>query len=324
MLLLLTIELVHVADSSWMSLFLYNGDSLTLPLFREAIAQHQPWIPIVSTQLLIFPEGVIYAVCSAVTSSIRASLVLNAYANLLLIYAATRLLASGVVARPSRRGCATAAVCSCLIGLMLLEVQIDGANLQFATLLLLTTYYYGLVLGGIVVLGTTVRWIDAGPARRGAWRWVAVVTAVSTLTYFSDPPFLLWVTTPLVLTALGLGLLRRLSLQAGCRGHRLPGREPARRHVAETAVLQCDRPAAGSYVKFGQFGGALHHLLQDAAADVVATPPNESNWCRRVVAGRCRPSSWSPFSDEPSDRGPRTLPYRHADASSDSASSHLS
>ncbi len=276
-LLVLTMELVHVAHSSWLSLFLYNGDSLTLPLFREAIAQHQPWLPIVSTQLLIFPEGVIYAVCSAVTSSIRASLVLNAYANLLLIYAATRLLASGVVARPY-----ASRVCDgCGVRQPDRADAARGPDCRSQPPIRHAASSHDLLLRARPRRHRRPRrdgrQIHAGDASPQAWRWVAIAAAVSTLTYFSNPLFLLWVSTPLVVTALGLGLLHRLPLRqvamiAGCQATSLLAGTLLRRPFASAIGS-----SASSYVKFGRLGAAGVGLSRDAATDVVATRPNVSS-----------------------------------------------
>ncbi len=256
-LLVVTIELHHIAHTSWLGLFLYSGDSLTLPLFRESLAQHQTWSPLVSTQLLIFPEGVIYALCSAITSSVRSSLVANAYANMLLVYAGVRMITPAIVARPGRRGAATALFCLCLVGFMLLEVQVQGANLQFATLNLLTTYYFGLVLGGLVVIGATVRQLRPGTRRIDHWGWALLVVAISTLTYGSDPLFLLWVTTPIVVTVIVVGLLRRarfreISVVIGCQVVSIAAGTALRRPF-ENAI----GTSASSYVHLGELRSAI-------------------------------------------------------------------
>jgi hypothetical protein len=255
----------HVARTSWLQFFLYNADGLTLPLFRESLSQHQYWMPVVSTQLLIFPEGAIYAICSAMTTSIRASLVLNGYVNVLLLYVAARALATAAISRPQRRGAAAAVFCGGLVALMLLEVQVSNANLQFATLCLLTTYYYGLVLGGVILLAATVRQLDGEGRTIGGWTFVAVV--LSTLIYFSNPLFLLWVTAPLLVTVFILVVLRRATprrgalVTAGQIASVIAGsllRRPFRSDIGSSA---------NSYVKFGQIRQALllfHQMLGDA------------------------------------------------------------
>ena len=212
-LLVLTIELSYVAHSSWLSFFLYNGDSLTLPLFRESIARHEQLVPALSTQLLIFPEAVIYVFCSAVTTSIRSSLVLNAYVNLILIYAGVRGVAALVVKNSGRRALAAAVYGGSLIGLMLLERQTATHNLQFATLNLLTTYYYGVILGGLVVLAATLGQVSPDTLGRRRVGWTCLSIGMSTLTYFSDPLFLLWVTVPIALSVMLLAALRRIRLR---------------------------------------------------------------------------------------------------------------
>jgi hypothetical protein len=257
-LLLLTIELRHIAHSSWLSVFLYNGDSLTLPVLREALARHEPFVPILSTQLLIFPEGMIYALCSAITTSIRASLVLNAYVNIVLLYAAARGLATVVVPQAARRRTAAAAFCVILMGLMLLESGTDSPNQQFVTLCLLTTFYYGVILCGMVVLVATVRQVGHGSSPtsgRSGWTYLAI--GISTLAYFSNPLFLLQVTAPLILTVLLLALLRRIhprqaGVVIGCQAVSLAAgtalREPFKGYIGASAT---------SYLKFGELSAAL-------------------------------------------------------------------
>jgi len=255
---MLTLELSYIAHSSWLTFFLYDGDALTLPLFRESIARHEQLVPALSTQLLVFPEGGIYAFCSALTTSIRSSLVLNAYVNILLLYAAVRALAPAVVRQAGRRGPAAAVFCTSLIGLMLLERQTPGHNLQFATLNLLTTYYFGVILGGLIVLVATLGHLRAGTmSTRRPVGWVALAVAISTLTYFSDPLFLLWVTVPLSLSVLVLAILRRIPWQkaAVIFGGQVCSlifgtalRRPFKDDVGSSA---------SSYVDFGRLGAAL-------------------------------------------------------------------
>lgn len=256
-LLMVTLEMRHLARTSWMSFFLYGGDALTLPLFRESLAHHQLWMPVVSTQLLVFPEGVLYAICSAVTTSIRASLVANAYANIILLYLAVRSIAPTVIGRTGRRGAASAAFCVALVVLMLLEIEGGKANLQFATLNLLTTYYFGLVLGGIVLLAATVRQLRPTKRLIGVPGWTAVAVTVSTATYGSDPLFLLWVSVPIAVTSLVLLALRRVPARQvvvviACQvvsvlaGTAL--RHPLSRFIGSSA---------DSYVQFGMIGQAL-------------------------------------------------------------------
>ena len=255
--LLVTLELQHVASTNWLGFFLYTSDGLTLPLLRESLAQHQLWQPIMSTQLLVFPEAALYAVCAAVTTSIRASLVMNAYLNVLLLYGAARMLAAAVVPRVGRRGLASCVFTGCLVLFMLLEVQPSGGQLQFATLTLLTTYYYGLLLGGVVLVGCTVRQLRPSAQRFGNRPWALLAVVTSTLTYASDPLFALWVTTPIVLTIGLLVALRRVTTRSaaavlGCQVASL-----AAGSVLRIPFAHVIGSSASSYVKFNQIGRAL-------------------------------------------------------------------
>src|SRR5258708_6602963 len=73
----LAIEFRHIATSAWLPVFLYNGDSLSLPVIRLSLAHKDPFMWVSSSQFLLFPEGIFYAISSLITKSIRASLVFN-------------------------------------------------------------------------------------------------------------------------------------------------------------------------------------------------------------------------------------------------------
>src|SRR4051794_4884923 len=85
-LLALAVEFAHIATSYWADFFLYSGDSLFMVLLRQSLArkEHIEWV--VSSQFNLFPEGVLYAISSLVTNSVRASLVLNGVLNVVLFY----------------------------------------------------------------------------------------------------------------------------------------------------------------------------------------------------------------------------------------------
>ena len=209
----LTVEVRFLAHSSWRPVVLYDGDSLTFPLLWAALAHGEPLHPVMSTQLLFFPEGVIYALARVATTSIRASLVAVAYLNIILFYLGLRALAAVVVDGPAaRRRLAAVVPTLLLIAEMLLERVMGVNHTTIATPFLFDSWYAGVILVGIGALAFAAYQIRG--AATLSWRRqltaAVLATGVLTATTISDPLFLVQIILPFLLVAAVLGILGRL------------------------------------------------------------------------------------------------------------------
>ncbi len=204
----------HIADSTWTQLFLYNSDSLTLPIFRQALNSKAPLMWVSSSQFLLFPEGLVYAISSILTDSIRASLVFNAYLNVVILYVLIRWTLgqfkdiSNIFQRIFSLSC-----CLLLIFYMVLERRANINSSSIATLFLFTTYYYGVMLSGVALLGIILfqlKYYELSVK-------VRIVTIISfllaSLSTFSDPLFAIEVLLPLIITIILVFILSNLKFR---------------------------------------------------------------------------------------------------------------
>lgn len=219
--LAITAEIAHIATSDWREVFLYHSDSLTLPAVKASLAQKEPFDWIFSSQIFLFPEGALYAIASLVTTSIKASLVFNAYLNVVLLYALLRLMVRKVSSQSPVKQIYIALGCTFLpIMYMLLERNVSINQTSIATIFLFNTYYYGLILSALLLLLLTLHITQALPAktldkrkRSGAITLFSVVV-ITALTSFSNPLFILQFSLPFLLTVVVLFLVNQVSFRA--------------------------------------------------------------------------------------------------------------
>jgi hypothetical protein len=84
------IILARWINTDWEINLLYSGDSLVLPLLRESVLAGEPFEWVFSSQLFLFPEGVLYWIVSSFTDNPRAALAGLAVLNLVLLYVLLR------------------------------------------------------------------------------------------------------------------------------------------------------------------------------------------------------------------------------------------
>lgn len=214
LILAVVIELRHLADSDWLKIFLYNGDSLTLPVIRQALDSKTPLLWVGSSQLSLFPEGLFYAFSSIMTNSIRSSLVFNAIFNMVILYSLVRWVTSifkiipKIYERLFPLGC-----CLLLILFMILEREPNVNYSSIATLFLFSAYYYGIVLSAIAMLGITLSQLKISLKTKTNIILILVGFLVTTLTVFSDPLFIVAYLLPITVTMLFIFNLTRISLK---------------------------------------------------------------------------------------------------------------
>jgi hypothetical protein len=263
---LLTVEVRFLAHSSWRPVMLYNGDSLTLPILWRALIHGEPLHPVLSPQLLLFPEAVIYAVARLGTTSTSASLVAVAYINVVLFYLGLRALAAVVVAGSAdRRRLAAVVPTLLLIASMLLERVMGLNQTTIATPFLFDSFYAGVILVGLAALGFAVRQLDLGVDRSRRRRLItsAGATAILALAIISDPLFVVQVSAPFLLVVAVLFALGRLGASTAVR---LAGPH-AGAIVAYAALAPLYRRYLGEdgsgYVHVNQIGAASRTLERD-------------------------------------------------------------
>ena len=214
LILSITIEMKHLVDSNWIHFFLYNGDSLTLPILKRALVSKNPFLWVSSSQLLFFPEGLFYAISSFITTSIRASLVFNAYLNVTILYILIRCITSMFhdVSNILQRIFALSGGLL-LIFYMLLERQPNINYSSVATLFLFTTYYYGIIIAGVAILGILLFQIKNTKISKKNIIIGILSFLISAMSTFSDPLFAMEFLFPLAITLLLIFIFTRVSLR---------------------------------------------------------------------------------------------------------------
>lgn len=186
----------QVLQSNWNDLFLFNGDSLTLALYAKSLfsGELRDWT--FSSQIFFFPEIFIYVICYALTPNLEWSFILNGLVNYWLYVFLLYRIASAVGADLWVR-CGFVVLTSCLLLLYCSLEQGAEVNVTaLVTLFLFNTYYFGAILCAVCVT-----WICCGVlngnqfARRYGY---GLILALSAMTYFSNPMYLLQGAVPFV------------------------------------------------------------------------------------------------------------------------------
>ena len=216
----IVIEVGHLAHSDWLNTFLYNSDSLTLPLIRQSIAHKEPFLWIFSSQLFLFPEGVFYFISSVLTTSIRSSLVFNVFLNVLVLYVLIRGITKVTnLGNKILQILFSLFCCLLLIFDMLLEKHALVNQSSIATLFILTAYYYGVTLSGLALL-----WISLVQLKqktkilvKSSLITLLIGNLIGLFATFSDPLFLVEIIAPFILVILLILLLNNIKLRQAIR-----------------------------------------------------------------------------------------------------------
>lgn len=215
------VVLERMVDSAWLRYLLYDGDSLALPLLLQSLERGEPLRWVMTSQLFLFPEFPLYLVSAVLGQTVQASLIVNGVLNVLVMYALVRWITARLMVGRVRvlqvlvAFASTAvflATCLTETGRDLGERDITGA---IASTYLLTTYYYGVVVSGLLCLALAME-LTAGfrtgiPMRRGrVIGLLALLAGVSAVTTLSNPLFLLDVVAPLIAVLVLMWMLNRL------------------------------------------------------------------------------------------------------------------
>lgn len=218
---LVALALRQMAASDWKDVLLYNGDSIVLPLLSQSFERGELFHWTFSTQTFLFPEYPLFWLCTLVAGSYRAALLLNAVVNVLLLYTLLRLIVRYIA--PARRGRQVAFTTLAMVVFLACVLSEPAANLippgivdygSIATLFLLTTYYYGVILVGLATI-LILLWFTNGMTyrlwgRRRLALYAGAIIVPGTLTMYSNPLYLLQVVLPLGATLLLLMLAGRM------------------------------------------------------------------------------------------------------------------
>lgn len=211
------VELAHIAQSGWMKVFLFNSDSLTLPIIRQSLARKEAIMWVFSSQLNLFPEGILYAISSMFSCSISTSLAINGVLNILIFYVLVRaIMTTYANVQPVYQRAYSLLAVFILIGYMLLETY----NLHFqamASYFTFTTYYGGVLICCLLTLYAMLRQLRSA-ASMFAYKNLVIcagITLLVTLTTASNPLYVLQVAVPLLaalVVSYFVGLLTRQKL----------------------------------------------------------------------------------------------------------------
>ncbi|MFT4028599.1 MAG: hypothetical protein QM675_01885 [Protaetiibacter sp.] len=211
------VALGHFATSSWAQMMLYDADSLVLPLVEKSMHAGQPFQWVFSSQLFIFPEGLVYGISSIATDDPRVVLAINLVLNLVGLYLLLRVT-THLLARRSRHRfleISAALVATGLFGaFVLLEPQPHIGGSTIASLYLLSTYYYGVIMVGLavvaLVLWATSTFGGVRPTRPRAIGYAVAAFLIVGVATMSDPLVLMQVIAPVGLALLVLWFAARI------------------------------------------------------------------------------------------------------------------
>ena len=212
------IAMGHIADSPWKDTFLYNSDSLILPMIEKSIANGESMHWIFSSQNFLFPEGLFFFLSTLFTDSPQTALLTNGVLNIVALYVLLRVIAHLLAHRSRHRyveiSIALAATFLFVV-YVLLEPTASVNRSGIASTFLMTTYYYGVILTGLgliaLALWVTRSFSQADWGRRRSIIFAVASAALATITTFSDPLYVMQVVAPFAVTALLLVFLNRLS-----------------------------------------------------------------------------------------------------------------
>jgi hypothetical protein len=274
----LVIELAHIGKTSWKGIILYDGDSLTLPLLRESLAHKEHLLWVFSAQLNLFPEGILYALSSIFSKSIRASIVVYALITMLSFYFIVRLIIKTISKSSKRRQRVFSVLLTLiLLGYMLLETQRGIVNQDAATYFLFSSYYSGLLLIGLLEVYIILKQLNLADQLKYTKNiFLATSTiALTTLVIASDPLYVVQFVLPIIVTCLLLFALKKLSTKKLLI--------ITASQILGLAAGLCSRsfirPLLGENLSTHLSGGLTVRAVQDGAFSILSTvSPYQSTW----------------------------------------------
>lgn len=202
-----TVVVSHLVGAERSALIYSDGDSLLNVLMARSLSMGQPQDWALSPVLFI-PEIAVYWLLSLLNQPVMVTLVLNAFVNLIALYAAIRYVAGN-------RRAPGASVAGSILAfgafgvLAMLEGSSDRNGFELASLMATTTYYSATVVGVVVTLGLMLRTLGQ-PAHRMRVN-SAFLFAVAALSTLSNPIYLAWCAAPMFALTVILVFAKRLN-----------------------------------------------------------------------------------------------------------------
>lgn len=190
---------------------LFGADSTVMPLFQRGLERGDP-LEWQMTSTIFAVEIPIFALVGLVFTSTYAQVLASAVLNFVFLYAMLRMLA-GIVAPAYRRaGRVTLALAAVAVPALLvaLETTQSVRTVEFASMLLATSYYYPVLIGMFLAVALIAKMVrDAQPtAPATLWRAAALLVLTAVLVT-SNPLFAGWAVVPIALALLILLVVRR-------------------------------------------------------------------------------------------------------------------
>jgi len=211
------VNFIHIASSpGWRDLYLYHGDSVTLSMILSSIKNGEPFNWVLSSQLFIFPEGLIYAISSVLTSNIYGSLVLNTIINFTALGALFWTIGRQLSLSVFKSQLFSVLGVAIIVFYGILEKQPLVNQSTFVTLFSFNTYYYGVILASLALFSLAlliVRLINQKNSLKKLIITMGSMLLVASLTQLSNPLLLLQFIAPLLCTLLILVLINRLRIK---------------------------------------------------------------------------------------------------------------
>lgn len=197
---------------SWRHYLLSDGDSLVIPLlFKSVFEQREAFGWISSSQLFLFPEGVLYGISYVLTLPLSenfvASLYLCSALILLSVYTLLYLIFKQVTDGNKLKSYMYALlVLSFITGTMLLEPYYNGGT-SLSSFIMMSSYYpgsllciLGVVLATLVIVKRSPRTLKDYLRNKKLVFLAVVVVLAETAAIVCNPLCLLYVVAPMVLT----------------------------------------------------------------------------------------------------------------------------
>lgn len=199
---------------SWRHYLLSDGDSLVIPLlFKSVFEQREAFGWISSSQLFLFPEGVIYGISYVLTlpfsNSIVASLYLCGVLILLAVFTLLYFIFKQVTeGRKLKSYLYALLVLSFIAGTMLLEPYYNGGT-SLSSFMMMSSYYPGSIITILIVVLATLVIIKKSPKSIKNFLYDKklislsfIIIIIETIAIACNALCLLYIVAPMTLTIL--------------------------------------------------------------------------------------------------------------------------
>lgn len=201
-------------NRSWRFYLLSDGDSLVIPLlFKSVFEQHEMFGWISSSQLFLFPEGVLYGISYVLTLPFSQHLVASLYVSsmfiLLTLFALLYFIFKEITNKDKIKSYLYALfVLAFITGTMLLEPYYNGGT-SLSSFMMISSYYPGILLTILAVIWATLVIIRKSPNTLNAFlqnRQLVIIASAITLieaaAIVCDALGLLYIVAPMTLAVI--------------------------------------------------------------------------------------------------------------------------